>query len=184
METRVYTYLFSFRLNVFEVAGSRSPVPLFAKLQSSLFSVLFSEVRARISYSVSADSKLQMHRMATLQKRSLSNHTNLTVTVCSDGFWLYFLWRPHPNKSFHLFFFQKSRTLWDIVWLADYPERCFIVWNPSLVSNNRTRENIGVGELRTLAFPDIRPSLLQLTWPVFSPTEMYRTVRSFFLPPR
>lgn len=67
-----------------------------------------SEVKGRVSSFVSVDLKLQMHQMATLQKRSLSNHTNPTVTVCSDGFRLYFLWRLNPNKSFHLFSFQRS----------------------------------------------------------------------------
>ncbi len=54
------------------------------------------------------DLKLQMHWMATLQKWSLSNRANPTVTVCSDGFQLYFLRRLNPNKSFHLFSFQRS----------------------------------------------------------------------------
>ncbi len=49
-----------------------------------------------------------MHWMATLQIRSLSNRANPTVTVCSDGFQLYFLRRLNPNKSFHLFSFQRS----------------------------------------------------------------------------
>lgn len=66
------------------------------------------EVKGWISSFVSVDLKLQMHRMATLQKWSLSNRSNPTVTVCSDGFRLYFLWRLNPNKRFHLFSFQRS----------------------------------------------------------------------------
>lgn len=55
--------------------------------------------------------------MTVLNKTSRSC-TNLTARGCSDQFGYYLLLNPSPNKSFHLFSFQKdvlSGILSDVV---------------------------------------------------------------------
>lgn len=120
------------------------------------------EVKGRISSFVSLDLKLQMHRMATLQKRSLSNRTNPTVTVCSDGFRLYFLWRLNPNTSFHLFSFPRSvhfGILSGLLIVLRGVSLCEIFPLPKTTECGKRW-----GGLPTLAFLDFHPSLLQLMW--------------------
>jgi len=190
VEIIVYTYLFPFWMNLFNVDCSRSTLPLLQSCKvPSLLSRLRSlsvEVKGRISSFVSLDLKWQMHRMATLQKRSLSNRTNPTVTVYSDGFRLYFLWRLNPNTSFHLFSFPRSvhfgilsgllivlrgASLCEIFplpkttecgkrwWWGEFAHSC-LSWFPSKFA----AVNVVTGR----------------AWPVFSPTELYRTVHYFF----
>lgn len=152
-----------------------------AKFPLFCWDLSLSVVKGRISSSVSVDLKLQMHWMATLQKRSLSNRANPTVTVCSDGFQLYFLWRLNPNKSFHLFFFQRSvhfGILSGVLIVLRGVSLCEIFPLP------KTTECGKRWGVPTLAFLDFHPSLLQLMWfqpwtGQFSLPLSYIDVRSF-----
>lgn len=141
------------------------------------------EVKGWISSFVTVDLKLQMHRMATLQKRSLSNRTNPTMTVCSDGFWLYFLWRLNPNKRFNLFSFQRSVHFGILSGVLIVLEEFHCVKSfPCL-----KQQNVGKGggfAHSCLSWFQSKFAAVNVVsgraWPVFSPAELYRTVHSFF----
>lgn len=135
-----------------------------AKFPFFCWDLSLSVVKGRISSSVSVDLKLQMHWMATLQKRSLSNRANPTVTVCSDGFQLYFLWRLKPNKRFHLFSFQRSvhfGILSGVLIVLRGVSLCEIF---PLPKTTECGKRWGCEGVPTLAFLDFHPSLLQLMW--------------------